>query len=428
MGTGMVAWRGRPTGEFPQLPPILEDTMNRPIIIDAADRARVIKEAGDPRDGNAKFTELLAAIKRRDEEIKEMCGKALEEIASGKADMARFSSRLVEIEQRHAVRSGLPLGPMGSAAQSLGSILTKNEAFLEGMKRGRLERTEIEIPNLKTVVTTQADAANGYPVPPQQIGPVTGAPVDPVMWTSLSSMPVTSNAIEIVRGTLDDQSAPVAETAQKPQSDMTFTPDDLSVRTIATWVKASNQVLSDVPAMAAFIDAQLRMAINKRLDLQLLYGNGVSPNVKGFTTQGTAYVPGATDTLIDSLVRVAATLLARGASGSVIGINAMTFADLILSKDSNGDYVVNPFTLITQILGARLVPSAAIAQGDFVGIGGPLGGTVGMRQAITIEMSTEDTDNFQKNLTTIRAECRAVAITQTPLLCLYGPLLAPVGP
>ncbi|WP_214279266.1 hypothetical protein, partial [Escherichia coli] len=70
-------------------------------------------------------------------------------------------------------------------------------------------------------VTTQADAANGYPVPPQQIGPVTGAPVDPVMWTSLSSMPVTSNAIEIVRGTLDDQSAPVAETAQKPQSDMT---------------------------------------------------------------------------------------------------------------------------------------------------------------------------------------------------------------
>ncbi|TPQ35711.1 phage major capsid protein [Cupriavidus pinatubonensis] len=395
-----------------------------------ADLMRQRKDRDSEGTNATKFAALMDAIKKRDEEIKEMCGKALEEIASGKADMAKFALRLVEIEQKHAVRSGLPIAPYSSAAAapSLGSILTTNAAFLEGMKKGRLERTEIEIPNLKTVVTTQADGATGYPVQPQQIGPVTGVPIDPVMWTALTSMNVTSNAIEIVRGTLDDQSAPVAETAQKPQSDMAFTPDDLNVRTIATWVRASNQVLSDVPSMAAFIDAQLRMAINKRLDLQLLYGNGVSPNIEGFTTQGTAYVPGATDGLIDTLVRVAATLLARGASGSVIGINAMTLADLILQKDSNGDYVVNPFTLITQVLGARLVPSAAIAAGDFVAIGGALGGTVGMRQAITVEMSTEDADNFQKNLVTVRAECRAVAITQTPQLCLYGPLLAAPAP
>lgn len=173
---------------------------------------------------------------------------------------------------------------------------------------------------------------------------------------------------------------------------MTFTPTDLNVRTsrrsCVPPTRCSMTSRQWLPSSTA------NCGWPSKLDAQLLYGDGVNPNVLGFTKLGVAWTPEVADTLIDKLVRIAATLLARGASGPVIGVNAQTVADIILSKDSNGDYVVNPFPLITQILGARLVPSAAIAEGDFVGIGGALGGTVGVRQGITVEISTEDADNF----------------------------------
>ena len=52
-----------------------------------------------------------------------------------------------------------------------------------------------------------------------------------------------------------------------------------------------------------------------------------------------------------------------------------------------------------------------------------------IREDVAVELSTEDKDNFRKNLGTLRAEMRACCGVQIPDACVAGDLPAdPVGP
>src|SRR5690606_37334688 len=91
----------------------------------------------------------------------------------------------------------------------------------------------------------------------------------------------------------------------KPQSNITFEADSAPIVTIAHWVPASKQVLSDVPMLQSYVDGRLRYGLKFKEEAQLLKGSGVSLNIDGIYTQASSYAnPGVAvqaETRIDRL-------------------------------------------------------------------------------------------------------------------------------
>src|SRR5690625_1272119 len=105
----------------------------------------------------------------------------------------------------------------------------------------------------------------------------------------LNNVPVNTDAVQIFRELAFDnqagfQPAPSGSPVQlglKPKSDITFESDTVTVETIAHYIIASRQILSDVPRLRAYIDQRLVYGLNLKMDEQILYGDGNGQNFTG---------------------------------------------------------------------------------------------------------------------------------------------------
>lgn len=89
---------------------------------------------------------------------------------------------------------------------------------------------------------------------------------------------ISSNSLEYVREEVfTNNAASVAEKAQKPESDITFSKQTTNVKTIAHWIQASRQVMDDAPMLQSYV--------NNRL----LYGDGTGDDLEGINHVATAY-------------------------------------------------------------------------------------------------------------------------------------------
>ncbi|KAG1183316.1 hypothetical protein G6F35_015378 [Rhizopus arrhizus] len=85
-----------------------------------------------------------------------------------------------------------------------------------------------------------------------------------------------SDSIEFVQESgFQNMAAPVAEGADKPQSDLSFELKTTPVRTIAHWMRASKQVLADIPLLQSYIDGRLRYGLQYVEEQQILAGHGL---------------------------------------------------------------------------------------------------------------------------------------------------------
>jgi hypothetical protein len=69
--------------------------------------------------------------------------------------------------------------------------------------------------------------------------------------------------------------AETAEGVAKPEAALTLTDDEAVAATIAHWLKIRKQALADVPALQSIIDGRLRYGVLRRLEGQVLNGDGV---------------------------------------------------------------------------------------------------------------------------------------------------------
>jgi HK97 family phage major capsid protein len=116
-----------------------------------------------------------------------------------------------------------------------------------------------------------------------------------------------SNTIEYVKETgFQNMAAMVAEGAAKPQSDLMFDLVTTTVKTLAHWVRASKQVLADIPLLQSYIDGRLRYGLQYVEEAQILAGDGTGQNLLGLIPQATAFneaLRQTNDTQIDILRR-----------------------------------------------------------------------------------------------------------------------------
>lgn len=323
-------------------------------------------------------------------------------------EQGALGARLAEVEQKLA-RAGQK-DDKPQSEKSLGTQVIESEPIQALMKSGR-GRAEVSV----KLISGLTAGAGGALVDAQRLQLLLEIPRRRLTIRDLITPGrISTSSFEYVRQTgFTNAAAIVAETAAKPESNLTFDLVVSAVATIAHWMQASRQILADAPQLQSFIDGQLRYGLKLREEAQLLKGSGVSGNLNGIYTQATAFdnplvAEIATPTRIDML-RLAM-LQAELAEFPPTGItmHPTDWAAIELQKDDENRYLwANPQQLGGPTMwGLPVVPTKAHDVSEFVVGAWELGAQIFDREDAIVLVSTEDRDNFIKNLVTVLCEER----------------------
>lgn len=411
------------------------------------DSFRRVKNGGAAQSGEAAddSAELAKQIKgladdlvKRDKEIEELVAKATEEAKSAGALSAETKSalegiaktateiqaRLTELEQK-AVRqvSG------GGQIKSLGEMFTEAPEVAEAVKKGQSFKGRARL-ELKTITSATADAAGsaGDLLNPQRLPGIVAPPERTLTIRQLLSPGRTAgNSLEYVQETgFTNAAAMVAEGGAKPESTLKFDLKTANVRTMAHWVLASKQILDDVPQLQSYIDARLRYGLRFVEETQLLLGDGTGQNLLGIVPQATDFDDArrvAGDTMIDTIRRAMTQVRIAEYRATGIVLHPSDWEKIELTKTDDNAYIfANPQNTAQQRLwGLPVVDSTSMTEGEFLVGAFREAAQIFDREDANVEISTEDSDNFRKNLVTIRAEERLALVVSRPEAFVYGP-------
>ncbi|MEX2353493.1 MAG: phage major capsid protein, partial [Gammaproteobacteria bacterium] len=266
---------------------------------------------------------------------------------------------------------------------------------------------------------------DGVIVQAQRIGMVPGAFRSLNFLDFIPRQPVSSNKIDFPReSSWTNDAAEAEEGASKPESDLEFELIEQPVRTLAHWIKASKQALDDSPWLQSYMIERMLHGARKKLQSQIINGDGTSPNLSGITDTGnhTAFTPTTGDNALDSLNRAKYAVINADYSPNFILMNPADVGAIERLKTSteeayllsNGDartYVEQG--LRGTIWGLPVVATNDLTSGKFI-LGDREAMLLLMRQDAEFLLSESDDKNVQENKLTLRAEMRAGLATLLP--------------
>lgn len=348
---------------------------------------------------------------------------AIEKLQESVKDVGELSARFEELEQKmvRGVQDG-ELDP-----NSIGGLLSRNEGISQEIKAIKHSRGKVQIDGVSARNTVLLGTIN-------TAGNINDAKMVAATEDSLSIVtminwiPTTAPLIPYVRESAVTFMADIVpEGTLKPESSLTFGVDSLEIDVIAHWIQVSNQVLDDAPALAAYIEG--RMAYGVRLKLEYLVINGDTKSFKGLMKVGNSLTIVSNDNAIDTISTAKAKAYANFLPPETVILNPQDWAEIEQVKGTDGHYIFgSPGAAVQPVLwGLKVMQSPAMPIGKFWA-GNITMATEGyIRQDVTVELSTEDGDNFRKNLVTIRAEMRAAFGVVMPDAAVTGDLVN-VGP
>lgn len=374
---------------------------------------------------NTASTEIKNAQETHAKELKEL-GEASVETKSRLETSEKNFAELKELfEKADSKLKELELKgqrPNGGAeeAKSLGEMFTSSEVgVMLKSEQGLGRKVEIE----KKDITSGAASA-GALVRPDRDSRVFQNPNRQLRIRDLiPTVPTSSNAVEVMReNVFTNNAAPQAgELAAKAKSEITYELLTYPVRTIAHYVHASRQVLSDAPMLQSLINNRLTYGLDLESDDQLLLGDGTGQNLTGILVDpdvsdigeiasGTtaAELPAA---MIDH-IRAAVTQCQVNEYYNINGLvmNPVDFATLETAKATDGHYILVPFAATnsqtTTIWRVPVVITNAIPVGQFILGDWQMGAVIYDRESVSVAVSEQHSDNFTKNAVTIRGEER----------------------
>ena len=330
-----------------------------------------------------------------------------------------IADRLVAIEQKVTEQ------PEAKEVSSWGDQFIKSARYSD-FAGGNLNKLRVEVKNTLTGSDTNV-------APDRKPGIVGGAILPFSMEALLPSTTTSSNAIEFTKeASFTNSAAEAAEGSAKAESALTWSLVNMPISTVAHWIKISKQLAADAPALAAYVNTRMRYGVNAKVDTQLVVGDGVAPNISGTYDSGNYTAHGIADAALGTtfkkfvLIRkVMAALYAAGYPADAIVLNP-------------ADWAAMEIELMTTAAGQTLYSVSEGGQARLFGI--PVVQAIGMaadtfqvgrfseaymvynREGVVVEMSDSDSDNFTKNLITLRAERRLALATEKPAAVRGGDL------
>ena len=355
------------------------------------------------------------------------------------AENAELERRLQDVEQKSARRfngfggtgSGDPFA--GGSGQSLGAEFARSQAVGEFRDAGYRGTQRLETKAVITSAPGSTGGALGGFFAPERAG------VEPLARRPLTVRQLckpgttTSNAVTLMRQVTRTNGAAVApENTLKGESGLAYAEIVFRVATIATWLPITRQALDDAVGLQALVDSELRYMLQEKEEEQLLFGNGQGDNLMGVAPQAQLFVAPfevMNPTPFDRLLQALAQASIANYRPSAIVLNTADAFMLQSIKDTQGRYIGGgPYEGLVNLLfgipwvGTNAMPENSFLLGDFANAC-----QIFDRLNAEVLISTEDRDNFVRNLATLRAEQRLAFVTRAPDAFVFGDLVAPAA-
>lgn len=331
-----------------------------------------------------------------------------------KAAMGELEQHVAQMPVQNAVQIVKSVGQQVISAE----VLKEISSSIQSGKR-------ISIPVQAALTST--DVAEGV-VEPQRLPGIDIAPKQRLFIRDLIAPgKTTSPAIFWVQQTgFTNKAAVVLENTTKPYSDIEFATKITPVTTIAHLFKASKQILDDFVQLQSLVDAEMRYGLKFVEEQEILFGDGSGAHLHGIIPQASKYAPEFSvekQNGIDDLrlAMLQAQLARFPASGHVL--HFIDWAKIELSKDTLGRYILaNPAALTGPTLwGLPIVATESAAfKGKFLTGAFNAGAQLFDREETNVVISTENTDDFEKNMISIRCEERLALAVKRPEAFVYG--------
>ncbi|BBJ59145.1 phage capsid protein [Enterobacter asburiae] len=380
---------------------------------------------------NAKAEDALKEAQKSgklSEETKAAVDKMASEFNALREAEKTLKAAMGELEQHVAQ---MPLANAKHVVESIGQQVISAEALktfassVEGNKR-------VSIPVKAAMISTDVP---GNIVAPDRLPGIDVSPKQRLFIRDLIAPGTTSsNTIYWVQQTgFTNNASVVPENTTKPYSDIEFAEKITPVRTIAHLFKASKQILDDFSQLQSQVDAEMRYGLKYVEEQEILFGDGTGAHLEGIIPQASAFDPAFTveqQSGIDDLrlAMLQAQLARFPASGHVL--HFVDWARIELTKDSLGRYILaNPAALTGPTLwGLPVVATEAAAfLGKFLTGAFSAGAQIFDREETNVVISTENADDFEKNMITIRCEERLALAVKRPEAFVYGPFSTGAG-
>lgn len=334
--------------------------------------------------------------------------------------VAELTARLGEIEQKGARRRSDEDAPQSVGAQAIAHEKFKalNSSVIQGGQR-------ISVPVKNALLSS--GVATGV-VEPQRLPGIDVMPKQRLFIRDLIAPGrTTAPAIFWVQQTgFTNAAAVVPEGQAKPYSSISFATKITPVVTIAHMFKASKQILDDFAQLQSTIDAEMRYGLKYVEEQEFLFGAGGAGNIEGIVPQAQAFAPEFEPDLrtpIDDL-RLAI-LQAQIARMPVTGfvVHYADWARIELTKNTVGDYVLaNPQRLTGPTLWGRPIAETEVPEfeGEFLAGAFATAAQIFDREDANVVISTENADDFEKNMISIRCEERTALAVKRPEAFVTG--------
>lgn len=400
------------------------------------------KDAGGAADAGT--AEVKAALDKLGGQVKEAGEKALAEAAKGIQMSTEAKERIdnlltefngvkasvAELEQKAVRRPG---ADGQEEFKTAGQRVVESEAFkgMDSASRGKSMRVSMERKDLMNVTGTVGSGVspgNSLVGPDRQVGIIHAPQRKMTIRDLLMPGQTDHSSIEYVVETgFTNNAGMQVEGAAKGKSNITFDLKSAQVRTIAHYFKASRQLLDDAKGLASYIDGRAEYGLRFKEEQQFLSGDGSGANILGLMPQASTFVANANVTVtagtaLDRMrLAILQVVLAEYPSSAFI-LNPIDWAQIELTKDLEGRYIIASAVNGTdpRMWGLPVVETQAMAQNNFLTGAFNLAAQIFDRMDVEILLSTENEDDFIKNMCTIRAEERTLLAVYRPEAFVTG--------
>ncbi|MCO6521128.1 MAG: phage major capsid protein [Snodgrassella sp.] len=381
--------------------------------IKAVELAKVLKEKQEA------VNKAVDEVKGLGEELKGKLAKGDKVTEELKNDVDKLltevnglKSQVQDMEQAQARN---PVTSQGK--QTLGSTVVKSEQFKSCANISQGDKLHIPINTKELGGSDYLSHSAGALVQPHTVSAVT-LPEQRLMVRDLLTPGNTDSAMIIVprEEAFQNNANVTPEGSVKPESQLNYVQETVPVVTIAHWLKATRQILSDASGLQSMIDGRLRYGLKLKEEQQLLKGAGGGVEIDGLIPNATEFKNESNVkdfTIIDQLRLAMLQVVLSGYSATGHVLNPVQWAEIEMAKDDIGRYVIgNPQgQTIPTLWGQPVVATPSMPQGEFLTGAFKMGAQIFDRWEMGINIAFNNESDFVRNMVTILCEERlALAI------------------
>lgn len=209
-----------------------------------------------------------------------------------------------------------------------------------------------------------------------------------------------------------------AEGDQFPEAQLELDEKSVPVRKIPVFLPITDETFADEPRAEAYVQNRLPFMIRQRLDLQILRGNGTSPNLVG--TENVAGILSQAlggDPVPDALYKAMRRIRDTGfAEPSVVFITPAKWEAVRLLRTADGVYIwghpsaPGPMTIWgVPVVETTAAPPTKALLGDYTNFS-----ELAVRRGIDVQVSNSHADFFARGKLAVRADIRCAVVHYRP--------------